>query len=185
MKGAAGSSGTNDGDIANLFEYDRNGRLLRSWQNSPVSNNGDGYVNPDVLKEKAYSFYGDAAKVESRPFSENVYDGSPLDRVKAVYGAGEDWFSAKKCAQTDFLTNSTDVPTLKCLILKAEEYSSTSFTIKKTGFYPDGTLLVTKSIDEDGNTAYSFEDFSKKILLERRILDSDETVDTYYVYDEL
>ena len=184
MKGAAGGSGTNDGDIANFFEYDRNGRLLRSWLNSPVYNNGDGCVNPDVFKENASSFYGNTTSAESRPFSENVYDGSPLDRVKAVYGVGQDWFSAGKCAETEFLTNSTDVPTLKCLNLKVEEYSDTSFTVKKAGFYPASTLLVTKSMDEDGNTAYSFTDFSGKTLLERRVLSSDKTADTYYVYDD-
>ena len=180
MKGV----GTNGGDISNLFEYDRNGRLLRSWLNSPVYNNGDGCVNPDVFKENASSFYGNTTSAESRPFSENVYDGSPLDRVKAVYGVGQDWFSAGKCAETEFLTNSTDVSTLKCLNLKVEEYSDTSFTVKKAGFYPASSLLVTKSMDEDGNTAYSFTDFSGKTLLERRVLSSDETADTYYVYDD-
>ena len=147
-------------------------------------NNGDGCVNPDVFKENASSFYGNTTSAESRPFSENVYDGSPLDRVKAVYGVGQDWFSAGKCAETEFLTNSTDVPTLKCLNLKVEEYSDTSFTVKKAGFYPASTLLVTKSMDEDGNTAYSFTDFSGKTLLERRVLSSDKTADTYYVYDD-
>ena len=184
MKGAAGGSGTNVGDIANLFEYDRNGRLLRSWLNSPVNNNGDGYVNPDILKERASSFYGNGAKAESRPFSENVYDGSPLDRIKSVYGTGEDWFRSGKCTEIDFLTNSTNSPTLKCLNLKVEEYSSTSFTVKKTGFYPDCSLHMTKSVDEDGHTTYSFEDFSGRILLEHRVLDSSETADTYYVYDD-
>lgn len=184
MKGAAGGSRTNVGDIANLFEYDRNGRLLRSWLNSPVNNNGDGYVNPDILKERASSFYGNGAKAESRPFSENVYDGSPLDRIKSVYGTGEDWFRSGKCTEIDFLTNSTNSPTLKCLNLKVEEYSSTSFTVKKTGFYPDCSLHMTKSVDEDSHTTYSFEDFSGRILLERRVLDSSETADTYYVYDD-
>ena len=39
-------------------------------------------------------------------------------------------------------------------------------------------------MDEDGNTAYSFTDFSGKTLLERRFLSSDKTADTYYVYDD-
>ncbi len=65
-----------------------------------------------------------------------------------------------------------------------EEYSDTSFTVKKAGFYPASSLLVTKSMDEDGNTAYSFTEFSGKTLLERRVLSSDETADTYYVYDD-
>ncbi len=77
MKGV----GTNGGDISSISSNmtGTDGCSIL-WLNSPVYNNGDGCVKPD-FKENASSFYGNTTSAESRPFSENVYDGSPVDRV--------------------------------------------------------------------------------------------------------
>ena len=55
--------------------------------------------------------------------------------------------------------------------------------------YENGSLLVTRSEDEDGVTLFEFKDRLERTVLERRIesrLKGDKQLsDTYYIYDDL
>ena len=166
---------------ATLYEYDVNGRPARSWLPVPV--NG-GFSASGTLKQEAAVFYGVSMAEEHRPFTEYIYDGSPLDRVSAVVGPGQEWFGSGRSFRSERMTNSSvDTSILSCTTFSVSGYSDTSFTIRKEGFYPAGTLLVEKKIDEEGGTAYIFTDRNGRKMLERRILEGEVSADTYYVYD--
>lgn len=88
-------------DLVTIHEYDIYGRESRVWL--PATGGGTGnYTQPDDVKNKAKNavFYND-----TNPFSEFVYEDSPLDRRVEQYGPGQDWQSNWKSVRTYYLSN--------------------------------------------------------------------------------
>ena len=160
-------------DMVSLVEYDDIGRKYRSWLPGQGTGNGD-YTDPDVVKQSAQSLYGD-----NSPYSEPVYDGSPLNRVVERYGPGADWHNNGKAVKIARKINleSGDIR------LVCAKYTVSGYNLIKAGNYTKGELLVVETTDEDGNESYKFTDKTGKTLLVRLINDG-ENHDTYYVYDK-
>ncbi|MEE1215614.1 MAG: RHS repeat-associated core domain-containing protein, partial [Bacteroidaceae bacterium] len=112
--------------------------------------------------------YGD-----TYPYSQPLYESSPLDRPSKHYGAGAAWRSADRPVKTEYLLNTVSG-------VQACKLYNTSGT--STGNYAAGTLHVVKTTDEDNHVAYTFTDKQGRTVLERRVNGS-EYLDTYSVYD--
>ena len=96
------------------------------------------------------AFYGD-----TYPYSETVYEPSPLNRVKNQHGPGAAWrnLSGMKGKVTiDYTTNSVSDANLKC----PNYFAIDNNNFNKTGDYAAGQLYVTKMTDEDGNISCEF-----------------------------
>ena len=160
-------TGTQTGSIlATLQEYDTVGRESDSWL--PISISGS-YLAPTTFKSNAPGNYGS----DARPYSQKVYESSPLDRLTESYRPGNAW--STKPAKVEYAVNTT-ASSLNCI-----RYSvSSADALVNNGNYAKGTLRVTKSTDEDGKVMYTFTDKQGQTLLERRTNGS-ETLDTYYV----
>ena len=158
-------SGTN---LATLQEYDGVGRESISWL--PYVTSSD-YLSPQNIKGNIYPSYSD-----SRPYSESVYEASPLNRIVKQYGPGTAW--ATHPVSTDYLIN-TATGTLCCKLYKVD----TSGSLVQNGNYAAGSLYVNQAADEDGRLSYSFTDMLGQVVLTRQLV-SDEPYDTYYVYDD-
>lgn len=159
--------------LATLQEYDALGRKSNSWLPVPVTAN---YVDPAALKSIAVGHNGYA---DSRPYSEPVYEASPLERIVQQYGPGAAWHKAGRPVKTEYLVNGSSAP-LNCI-----HYSvNTSYALSASGVYAPGQLSVVKTMDEDGNASYAFTDKLGRLLLERR-LNGTDTHDTYYVYNSI
>ena len=155
--------------LATLQEYDASGRESNTWL--PIAITGS-YLAPGTFKSNASSNYGG----DTRPYSQRVYESSPLDRLTESYRPGNEW--SNKPAKVEYAVNTTDSP-YNCI-----RYSVSSADAPvNNGNYAKGTLRVTKAADEDRKAVYTFTDKQGQILLERRT-DSLEVLDTYYVYDD-
>ncbi len=160
-------------NLATLQEYDAVGRETNGWLPIPVTSSV--YLAPASFKSGAPGKYGN----DSRPYSQSVYEASPLNRVLQQYGPGAAWYSAGRAVKTEYLTN-TGVAPLNC-----RYYSVTGSYVLSggTASYASGQLSVVKTTDEDLNVSYTFTDKMGHVVLTRQMKDS-ETHDTYYVYDD-
>ena len=179
--------GSPDGhDLADRVEYDSLGRDIRTWQTirSPYSNGSP--VDSSVFVSEAISFYLDAA-----PFRENLYDGSPLDRIRKVTGPGAAWHLDGKGVTNSYLTNvgSGGDASLLCVKYAFSLSGNTGVSFSRDGIWPVGALNVEKTEDEDGRSLWVFKDMRNLTVLERRLAEtasgntSAVYADTYYLYD--
>ena len=177
----------NGNDLADRTEYDSLGRESRVWQAipSPYSN---GYpVDSAMFVTTASTFHSDAA-----PFKKTLYDESPLDRIRKVTGPGQAWHTAGKGVTSGYLTNtgSSGDASLQCVKYSFTLSGNTGILFGRDGFWPAGSLTVSKTVDEDGRTLWLFKDMRDLTVLERRLAKaaSGNTAavyaDTYYLYDD-
>ncbi|MCQ2118745.1 MAG: DUF6443 domain-containing protein, partial [Bacteroidales bacterium] len=181
-----GKSGSAAADLVTLNEYDAFGRPFTEYAPFPVpagtpsGRSAGAYVVPATAKNSSASFHGD-----SYAFSKTLYEDSPLDRPQEQYGPGASWHTGHRRTLTETLVNSTSVDSLIC----GRYYAASSTSLKRDGNFPDGSLLVAITKDEDGRTALSFTDRLGRTVLERRVnrdrYGQKEFLDTYYIHDEL
>ena len=157
------------GNLVDLQEYDAAGRPVRAW--NPILMSGE-LLSVTEAGETAASIYGD-----SRAYSENLYETSPLDRVTGQYGPGTVWHTASRAMRTEYLTNTLDGET------SCKRYTlDSNGTPVSTSDYPTGTLYVVRNTDEDNHVSYRFTDKQERLILERR-MNGTTAHDTYYIYD--
>lgn len=159
--------------LATLQEYDALGRKSNQWLPVPVTAN---YIEPSALKSAAA---GSSGYADSRPYSQPVYEASPLERIVQQYGPGAAWHNANRPVKTEYLVNGNAAP-LNCVNYAVND----AYALSSSGHYAPGQLSVVKTTDEDGNASYAFTDKLGRLLLERR-LNGTETHDTYYVYSSI
>lgn len=160
-------------NLATLQEYDAVGRKTNGWL--PILVTSSVYLAPASFKSSAPSKYGN----DSRPYSQPVYEASPLNRVQQQYGPGAAWYSAGRAVKTEYLANTGAAP------LNCRYYSVTGSYILSGGTanYASGQLSIVKTTDEDLNVSYTFSDKMGHVVLTRQMNGSDAH-DTYYVYDD-
>ena len=161
-------------DIVTLQEYDNTGRESDRYLPVPATTATGAYAEPAAVKAASNGFYGDA-----HAYEKPVYEPSPLERVTKKYGPGAAWHTAGKAVETAHMSNTAS-GTLSCAFYLAD-FSS---MLVKLSEYPEGTLFVTQTTDEDGNTTHTFTDKQGQTLL-ARAMDGTASHDTYYVYDNL
>ena len=161
-------------NLITLQEYDAAGREGNTWL--PIPAGSSLYLSPDAFKSQAPGKYGN----DSRPYSQPIYEASPLVRVMAKYGPGAAWYTAGRNTKIEYLTNESSI---------ASERHCRFYTVDASGnltghntTYASGELHVVKNTDEDLNTTYTFTDKQGRTLLERRMA-ATGMHDTYYVYD--
>jgi len=186
-------------DIVVHYDYDSLGRQAKAYL-PYASAYGDGLFQADALsKTNAYynkPTYGNT----TNPYSEKVFDGSPLNRVLETGAPGVAWL-ANPSSDNDhtvkmgFATNSaTDN------LHKVRQYNVTldanytpTLTNPSPYYYPVASLFKTVIKDENWtptsgklNTTEEFKNKFGQTLLKRTyaLVSSIETPhDTYYVYD--
>ena len=167
-------------DIVDWTDYDSAGRPYREWIPVPKAGGG-GAMAPQSSNSALWtSFHGSS---ETRPFSESVYEASPLERETLSYGPGKAWHTAGKRVETEHLTN-TATGVLSCRRYTAS-VTGTALSLSSPGMYPAGTLSVTRTTDEDGRVTIEFTDMFGQTVLSRVVMNSSTFYDTYYVYDAI
>ena len=171
-------------DLVAIQEYDNLGRQTNTWLPVAIASNNGAFADLTKVKAGVNAIYPS----EAAPFSKPVYDLSPLNRTLAKYGPGADWQNNNKAIWTGYLTNKAksgttwaDADSLVCA-----KYISTDnreiISIYRTDNYPANELYVTRTKDEDGNTAYEFKNKVGQVILTRQI-NAGKSFDTNYIYD--
>ena len=158
-----------NGDVCSYMQYDNVGRKWRETLPLPA----------EGIPAYAYN--------DSRPFSEIVYEASPLSRVIKEYGPGNQWKYSNKAIRTTYLTNdenATNNTRPCCFRLRCDTWSNHfQLYIEKQGYWPSQSLFVTTIQDESEREKSRFEDENGKLIMTKRRIDGRD-LDTYYVYDE-
>ncbi len=165
-------------DVVTMQIYDGLRRPSQVWLPAPTDQATGASVSISTIALKATSIYNDDAK----PYSLNVYENSPLNRVTQASGPGAAWHTDSTAVKTEYLTNDPDNKDLSCTRYSVSG-ASWSANLLKAGNYAKGELLVNKVTDEGGNIGYTFTDKRGQTILTRQ-KNGNDNIDTYYVYDD-
>ncbi len=172
----------NKQDLVSIQEYDTFGRESNTWLPGVSATNG-AFVDPEGLKNriKTSQLYNN----DQNPYSQPVYEASPLNRILKQFGPGQDWHNNGKAVNTDYLTNIISDNKLNCIYYSVYETSAkdTILILTKKRDYNTGELYVTRVSDESGNVPHEFKDKLGRVVLTRQIENS-KNLDTYYIYDD-
>ena len=162
----------NHGNVINLQEYDANGRKSISWCPIPTSNQD--FVSVDEFIELSSQYHGD-----DYGFTSIEYEQSPDEFVSSETRPGAVLHTNNKSKKRERIINNNSQ------LYRCRNYSILSDgSLKLAGNYPPGSLLGTKSIDEDGHTMLTFNNADDKVVLSRAVLSDGVYADTYYIYDD-
>ena len=161
-------------DLANYYEYDSRGRIIKQWLQGTGSGGGN-YTQLSELKASYSSLY---PAEESASFNSFEYEPTISTRIKEERASGIVWQNTPGKRSSYHLNTSTG------------EYSAQWFTISssghllKKGTSPASSLRIIETLDEDNRRAMQMFNFNDSIVLSRRFINND-CVDTYYVYDNM
>lgn len=157
-------------DIVSMTEYDDLGHEWKQWIPTPIINEGNYVTDKSKFINQA----------DNAPYQLIEYDGTPLNRITALYEAGEDWHKNHRAVRKAYLNNIDNSSSdLNCV-----QFNVINEIIQHNGNYTTNQLYITKTTDEDEHVSYEFKDKQGTILLTRQI-DNNIKHDTYYVYDDL
>ncbi|MEP1788120.1 DUF6443 domain-containing protein [Reichenbachiella sp.] len=187
-------SSPNGKDVVQPVVYDQYGRQTKNYL-PYVKDERTGTFIDNVVDTPAQQYTGSLHQLfyqneinvatDNRPFSETVYEASPLNRIDKQYGPGEDWKKAgidRPISYTYEVNNITD--SVKLWVLTANMPVTTAN-------YEAGELYKNVTTDEETHQVIEFTDKLGRTVLKRvEAPDTDnhavtkEWADTYYVYDD-
>ena len=182
----------NGKDIITHFEYDHHGRQPKQYLPYEAATNTlayDGNAQANTL-----AFYNTAAyENTTNPYSEQLFEASPMNRVLRQAAPGTAWqlnpTGADRSVKFAYTTNATlEVK----LLWSVASWNATegwyTNTLNSNGTYGGGQLykLVTKDenwISGLNNTTEEFTNRAGQVVL-KRAYNNAMAHDTYYVYDQ-
>jgi RHS repeat-associated protein len=185
-------------DIVQPFAYDQFDREVYKYL--PYTSSTTGVYKNDPLTAQG-TFYTSQANVahDSYPWSETVFDNSPLNAVYEQGGAGQ----VGQVSKTSGVSNRTG-HTLRYQIYENAASDVYQWICDEAGkipkapsaarYYSAGELSVIRTFDENAPTATTsstnnwteeFKDKDGRVVLKRTTNDGSTIYSTYYVYDNL
>ncbi|NTE04328.1 RHS repeat-associated core domain-containing protein [Agrobacterium tumefaciens] len=179
-------------DLVQPFAYDAFGREATRYQPYSVWQNKGAYRSDAISDGGQASYYTNppsGIKATGSPFSQTVFEASPLNRVLEQGAPGDAWqpvanSNAGHTMKMEYGTNTNDE-------VKLWQINSAGNGAVASVYLP-GTLYKTINRDENwkaddlkAGTTEEFKDFEGRMVL-KRIWESDnKSLSTYYVYDDL
>ncbi|UII21159.1 DUF6443 domain-containing protein [Fulvivirga ligni] len=182
-------------DLVSPIEYDNYNRINIDYLPF-VSEEGTGSYKTFINKDDAnytnstqFLFYN-TLKNDPRPFSETIYETSPLNRTKKVYGAGQSWKENDSYVGYEYLLNNNDDKVIAWRLLISglpDKNTEVEGFIDDEGHYLTGQLLKNVTTDERGHQVVAFTNKQDQTILKRVQADevASKWADTYYIYDDL
>ncbi len=168
-------------DLVQIIEYDGFGRVAKQYL-PYTSSYGDMTFKVNGATDQA-SFYQTKARVahSDYPFSESVFDNSPLNRVVERSAPGVDWkLGSDHTIEFDWNSNAiNEVRYWKKDIVTGQ--------ITTDGYYAENQLYVQLSKDENGSSVFEYNDKNGNLILKKVQFGqtSSDYALTSYVYDAL
>ncbi|MEL7003581.1 MAG: DUF6443 domain-containing protein [Bacteroidota bacterium] len=185
-------------DVVTPIDYDQFGRVEKNYLPYVSSETNGGFKRNDVNtndyeSSHQYIFYqnGEAIARDDMPFSETVYEPSPLNRAKENGSPGVSWQPNK--------TDPTSGKTVKSEYRVNEDSDEVMFLevvndkLVYEKNYERRTLIKTVTIDEESHRVIEFTNKLGQTALKRvqAVENPDlttyirgEWADTYYIYDD-
>ncbi len=178
-------------DMVLPVAYDALGREKRKYL--PFVNGADGQFKSNVIDANGnytgvaqtfYSASGDKIADDAKPYSEVVYENSPLNRVQKSGAPGAAW---QPIDSNPLSTNDNTVKKRYELNGAGEiylfVYDATSGQVTTASFYAASELVVTRTYDEKNNDVKEYVDKYGHTVCKKVKASATEYASTYYVYD--
>ncbi len=163
--------------VSGHVTYDAFGRPQQSYLPAPATGGTVGYEAN--LPTQAEAFYNDA-----RPFSQPLYEASPLGRTLEAYGPGNDWYVAQRRGQTAYQFNGANE--VRLWRVKANgELACGQAEAGDPLYYQPNTLFKTVATDEENHQVVEYKDQDGRVVQKQVQDGATSWMVTTYVYDEL
>ncbi|MGV1012919.1 MAG: DUF6443 domain-containing protein [Flavobacterium sp.] len=190
-------------DVVTHLEYDAFGRQVKEYLPYVPDQNTMAYIDATTAQSgtvaQYQTMYGDTI-----PYSEKIFEASPLNRVMEQAAPGNDWSlnnSTKHTIRLDYQTNISNEVKLFKATSDGTNYNTLGYynpLLTDSGYYDPNQLYKTITKDEnwipaDGNnnTTEEFKDKEGRVVLKRAYGVSminnvafNTQHNTYYVYDQ-
>jgi RHS repeat-associated protein len=166
-----------ENDIITPIAYDQFGRSPKEFLPYTKTGNNGAYVQDALTAQSSY--YGSSAfpgvNETAFPYSEKVFENSPLNRILKTASPGEPFsIESSNFVEYGYGTNLQDEVIL---------WSTNGGNLSNIGYYESGTLYKSKTTDENDNEVFEFKDLSGKVVLKKSIVEGGNA-ETYYVYND-
>jgi hypothetical protein len=174
-------------DLVQPIEYDVFGREAKRYLPF-VSQDGSGGYKQNPTSTTA-NFYNngttDRITDDNRPFSEILFEPSPLNRPVQQFGAGQNWKDNNKAISHQYLNNQASEVLLFTYDVTTGLVSKANGT---AGYYIAGQLTSNKTTDEQNNEVIEYTDKEGHTVCKKVQYDTVNGVkqyaSTYYLYDD-
>jgi len=200
----------NKKDLVQTIVYDAFGRESKKYL-PVVTNTVDGWYKPNLVDpvtgnyiNQALNFYNngltDKISDDTRPFSEAIFEPSPLNRPSQEFGVGQNWKDNNKLIQHQYLINvSGTLADQEQVIAWKVDATGRPFrdpavnTSVSGGYYTTGQLSIKSTKDEQGNEVREYNDKEGRTILKKvqvvggtaQTNNDSHWAMTYYIYDDL
>ena len=183
-------------DLVSPIAYDGFGRENIKYL-PYISLGTDGLYKPSSFAEQASFYTSPPTNIVSdlRPFSETIFEPSPLNRPAKQFGPGLAWKDNRD------LNNPIEKPVIRSYLINVLNevylfgYDITTGLItwagvnSATGFYDAGQLYANKTTDEQGHEVIEYVDKEGRTICKKVEASGSGSgkvyASTYYVYDDL
>jgi RHS repeat-associated protein len=178
-------------DIVTHIEYDAFGRQAKEFLPFPGDQNTMLYINAATAQTATTTHYTNLYG-DNNPYSEKVFEPSPLNRVLEQAAPGTDWgisSPVKHTIRLDYQTNTaTEVKYHKATATWNAASGLYDISLTPTTNYAANQLYKTITKDENwtagsNNTTEEFKNKEGQVVL-KRTYNAGAAHDTYYVYDQ-
>jgi RHS repeat-associated protein len=193
-------------DIVQAFVYDdfnRDNQKYLPVALDPTSTVASGWFKPNLINQ-ALNFYsnGTADKIadDPRPYTETIFEPSPLNRPDKDFGTGQEWYTNNKVVQHAYLVNVNGTAAGQEQVIVWKVDAATGLPIRETtvnasvsgGYYTTGQLSIKRTKDEQGNEVREYTDKEGRVILKKVQAVTTPVLNTathwtatYYIYDDL
>ncbi|MGV3459064.1 MAG: DUF6443 domain-containing protein [Flavobacterium sp.] len=181
---AGKASGTGK-DVITHIEYDPYSRQPREYLPYPSESTSLGFL-PNA-QSVVIPFYSSSSYYENtaNPYTEKLFEASPLNRVLQQAAPGNDWSLASGHAiMFEYDTNGADE--VQKFTATATWNSTTEIydaAFNDGGYYPPGQLYRTQTTDENGAITREYKNKEGQVVCKINAKGAEDMV-TYYVYDQ-
>jgi hypothetical protein len=168
-------------DVVITSRYDAFGRTPRQYLPFVRKTNDGSFMYMPSSNSPILNFYqqaNDNIANTTAPFAETVLESSPLNRPFNEGSPGEDWQISNGHAKS-FQYASNSATDNVFIWIKSQQ------GVLASRYYPAGTLIVTRTTDEDGNASREFKDKDGRVVLSERAIEGNIKLRTYFVFDDL
>lgn len=168
-------------DVLQPAYYDEHGRPSRQYLPYVVNSSGGSFQTQPVTDQQY--FYANAAggiTADTRPYGESIFDNSPLGRVVETTGVGSAWTNYPVESNIR-IYEFTGIPVPGTVNNPVHIWDVVNNLPKSTSNYPNGSLIVSEMINEEGQAIRSYSDFMGLKIMDEVLLDGSNCLRTYYV----
>ncbi|MDI9308639.1 MAG: DUF6443 domain-containing protein [Limnohabitans sp.] len=191
IQNIANAQSNSSKDIITHIEYDALGRQAKEFLPYKSEQNSMSFIDKTIAATSTINYY-QTNYGDDKPFSEKVFDNSPLNLVVKQAAPGTAWaIGSGHEIKFDYDTNKTgEVKFIEANASWNATQELFNTAISSTTNYPAGELTKTVTKSEDWNPATpkrgvteEFKDKEGRVVL-KRTYNGTDTLDTYYVYDQ-